>query len=340
MWKASSLSLEDWMLREWGPWEWLRSLRWLQIIKLQSLKHSFPFSSSIIIIIIFLLLFFFEVWECWWCWSQEDHGPPGSSPSWASSDTCPCPLSMASHFTCRQVSLVSFPSYFLNFLGLTASLIVSRNQTPYLHFPQWDKKASRTVFFCQDYSGESKLWCWPLHFTDRVCQYFPKMGQGIIVIFTGFLPPGQCIFPFFSFNRILSLFLQNFHFLMQRNKLWVLENNFRWFHFPNICYSQKHVSVPFILNSWDPWNFPWINRAMDSNSSTRKKEEFSIEIQAPSVPQFRTERPSNLQFDQLQPSDEEFNEGSRAEFGPFMARAAVLDEEYWVGYGLLQTMKC
>eukprot|EP00261_Vitis_vinifera_P008864 XP_002278105.2 PREDICTED: uncharacterized protein LOC100254310 [Vitis vinifera] len=69
--------------------------------------------------------------------------------------------------------------------------------------------------------------------------------------------------------------------------------------------------------------------AMDSNSSTRKKEEFSIEIQAPSVPQFRTERPSNLQFDQLQPSDEEFNEGSRAEFGPFMARAAVLDEEYW-----------
>ncbi|XP_034700539.1 uncharacterized protein LOC117925591 [Vitis riparia] len=69
--------------------------------------------------------------------------------------------------------------------------------------------------------------------------------------------------------------------------------------------------------------------AMDSNSSTRKKEEFSIEIQAPSVPQFRTERPSNLQFDQLQPSDEEFNEGNRAEFGPFMARAAVLDEEYW-----------
>ena len=145
MWKASSLSLEDWMLREWGPWEWLRSLRWLQIIKLQSLNHSFPFSSSIIIIIIIIIIFF-EVWECWWCWSQEDHGPPGSSPSWASSDTCPCPLSMASHFTCRQVSLVSFPSYFLNFLGLTASLIVSRNQTPYLHFPQWDKKASRTVF--------------------------------------------------------------------------------------------------------------------------------------------------------------------------------------------------
>ena len=74
---------------------------------------------------------------------------------------------------------------------------------------------------------------------------------------------------------------------------------------------------------------------MDSNSSTRKKEEFSVQIQAPSIPPFGTERPFNLEFSRLQPSDEEFNEGSRAEFGPFMARAALLDEEYWVSYRLL-----
>lgn len=73
---------------------------------------------------------------------------------------------------------------------------------------------------------------------------------------------------------------------------------------------------------------------MDSNSFTKKKEDFSLEIQAPTVPQL-TGKSSTLQFDRLQPSEEEFIEGSRVEFGPFVVRAAVLDEEYWVGYGSL-----
>ncbi|RVX05374.1 hypothetical protein CK203_013521 [Vitis vinifera] len=123
-------------------------------------------------------------------------------------------------------------------------------------------------------------------------------------------------------------------------------NQTPYLHFPSeirklqeLCFSVKITlekasfdvdhctSQTVFVNTFPKWDKGL--SAMDSNSSTRKKEEFSIEIQAPSVPQFRTERPSNLQFDQLQPSDEEFNEGSRAEFGPFMARAAVLDEEYW-----------
>lgn len=74
---------------------------------------------------------------------------------------------------------------------------------------------------------------------------------------------------------------------------------------------------------------------MDSNSSTRKKEEFSVQIQAPSAPRIGTERQSSLNFSRLQPSDDEFSERNRAEFEPFMARAALLDEEYWVSYGLL-----
>lgn len=62
---------------------------------------------------------------------------------------------------------------------------------------------------------------------------------------------------------------------------------------------------------------------MDSKSfrSTRKKD-LSIE----SIPQ----RSNDMRFDRLQPSDQELLQHDRFEFGKFVAREAILDEEYWV----------
>lgn len=61
---------------------------------------------------------------------------------------------------------------------------------------------------------------------------------------------------------------------------------------------------------------------MNSKSSrTTKKEDLSIV----SIPQ----RSNDLRFDRLQPSDRELLQHDRFEFGKFVAREALLDEEYW-----------
>lgn len=75
---------------------------------------------------------------------------------------------------------------------------------------------------------------------------------------------------------------------------------------------------------------------MDSKSSsyTRKKEELLVELPKPSIPSIpllESSTPSDLRFDRLQPSDQELVQEKRVQFGQFVAREAVLDEEYWVG---------
>lgn len=72
---------------------------------------------------------------------------------------------------------------------------------------------------------------------------------------------------------------------------------------------------------------------MDSKSSsyTRKKEELLVELPKLSIPQLGSSTPSDLRFDRLQPSDQELVQEKRFQFGQFVAREAVLDEEYWVG---------
>lgn len=71
---------------------------------------------------------------------------------------------------------------------------------------------------------------------------------------------------------------------------------------------------------------------MDSKSSgTSKKEDLSTQVLRPVVPQLETLGPSDLKFDRLQPSDQELVHHDRFQFGKFVAREAVLDEEYWVG---------
>ncbi|XP_031267963.1 uncharacterized protein LOC116126398 isoform X1 [Pistacia vera] len=73
------------------------------------------------------------------------------------------------------------------------------------------------------------------------------------------------------------------------------------------------------------------NMTMDSKSSgSTEKQDLSIQLQRPLVPQLETLRPSDLKFDRLQPSDQELVDQDRFQFGKFVAREAVLDEEYWV----------
>lgn len=68
-----------------------------------------------------------------------------------------------------------------------------------------------------------------------------------------------------------------------------------------------------------------------SSSQESKEEEFSIQFQKNLVSQFEPVRssPTNLQFDRLQTPDEIFTGDKKLEFGNFVAREAVLDEEYW-----------
>ncbi|KAL9441946.1 hypothetical protein AB3S75_020449 [Citrus x aurantiifolia] len=65
----------------------------------------------------------------------------------------------------------------------------------------------------------------------------------------------------------------------------------------------------------------WTTRMNSKSSRTTKKEDLSIV----SIPQ----RSNDLRFDRLQPSDRELLQHDRFEFGKFVAREALLDEEYW-----------
>ncbi|KAL5572350.1 hypothetical protein UlMin_021947 [Ulmus minor] len=72
----------------------------------------------------------------------------------------------------------------------------------------------------------------------------------------------------------------------------------------------------------------------DSEPSQKKKmEEISVKLSSSSssssIPQVESLRLPDLQFDRLQPSDQVLIQERKLEFGQFVAREAVLDEEYW-----------
>lgn len=70
-----------------------------------------------------------------------------------------------------------------------------------------------------------------------------------------------------------------------------------------------------------------INRTMNSRPSPDvKKQEFSLQLQKNS-PQITSQ--TRLQFDRKQ-ADQLYVQHKKHEFGQFVAREAVLDEEYWV----------
>ncbi|KAK7281293.1 hypothetical protein RIF29_09131 [Crotalaria pallida] len=71
------------------------------------------------------------------------------------------------------------------------------------------------------------------------------------------------------------------------------------------------------------------NNNNNNNNMKKKEEEVSVQLSKPLIPKVENLRSNNIQFDRLQPSDEELVRENRFEFGQFVAREAVLDEEYW-----------
>ncbi|KAL7193998.1 hypothetical protein ACSBR2_025607 [Camellia fascicularis] len=82
------------------------------------------------------------------------------------------------------------------------------------------------------------------------------------------------------------------------------------------CHKHTCTSLTAALNS------------RPAQSQTNKKEEFSVENQKLSIPQSKTS-PLNLHFNRLQPFDQEIIQEDRIEFGQFVARETLLDEEFW-----------
>uniref|UniRef100_A0A1J3EFA8 N-acetyltransferase domain-containing protein n=1 Tax=Noccaea caerulescens TaxID=107243 RepID=A0A1J3EFA8_NOCCA len=75
---------------------------------------------------------------------------------------------------------------------------------------------------------------------------------------------------------------------------------------------------------------PWRLTINSRSSDTSKKEELSVQISnAPPIPKVDQLRPEGLRFDRLQPPKSEFVQEDRLEFGKFVAREALLDEEFW-----------
>ncbi|WJX24334.1 N-terminal methionine N(alpha)-acetyltransferase NatE [Trifolium repens] len=88
-----------------------------------------------------------------------------------------------------------------------------------------------------------------------------------------------------------------------------------------------------ITSSWNMSMDSKNSSTMNSNSdmkNLKKKDEFSVKLSMTAVRKLDENLSSNgLQFDRLQPLDPELVRENRFEFGQFVAREAVLDEEYW-----------
>ncbi|XP_028751449.1 uncharacterized protein LOC114711247 isoform X2 [Neltuma alba] len=98
-------------------------------------------------------------------------------------------------------------------------------------------------------------------------------------------------------------------------------------------------SFPRIAASWtmtmrDPKNF--------SSGMKNTMEDLSMQLSISTPPAHKVEtlRSGDLRFDRLQPSDHELVGDKILEFGQFVARDAVLDEEYWTAAWLRAESHC
>ncbi|XP_050219061.1 uncharacterized protein LOC126669601 [Mercurialis annua] len=77
-------------------------------------------------------------------------------------------------------------------------------------------------------------------------------------------------------------------------------------------------------------NSPSLTMAMDSRFfKTRNKEELSVNLPAISYPQLENSGLPDLRFDRLQVPERELIHEDKVEFGQFVARDAIIDEEFW-----------
>ncbi|BAT80044.1 hypothetical protein VIGAN_02300400 [Vigna angularis var. angularis] len=88
-----------------------------------------------------------------------------------------------------------------------------------------------------------------------------------------------------------------------------------------------------VASSWtmamDSKFSPTKKNSINNDYSMKKKEELSMQLSTPPISKVEILNSNDLQFDRLQPSDQELGRVNRFEFGQFVAREAVLDEEYW-----------
>ncbi|KAK7303998.1 hypothetical protein RJT34_14966 [Clitoria ternatea] len=96
---------------------------------------------------------------------------------------------------------------------------------------------------------------------------------------------------------------------------------------PNPCKSPR-IGATWVM-AMDSKSSPTMKNSNDTSFNMKKKEEVSVQLSTPPIPKGGTLSSNNLQFDRLQPSDQELARVNRFEFGQFVAREAVLDEEYW-----------
>ena len=141
------------------------------------------------------------------------------------------------------------------------------------------------------------------------------MGLQALINAPELLPHGSCEFQF-SFSFLWELF---FFFLV------------RWFFLACFC------SIFDMNRAMDSKFSSTIKNNSDNDYNLKKKkdEELSVQISTPPISKVETLNSNDLQFDRLQPSDQELGRVKRFEFGQFVAREAVLDEEYWVCYDKL-----
>ena len=107
-----------------------------------------------------------------------------------------------------------------------------------------------------------------------------------------------------------------------------------------LCFFFFLLFLVFNMNrTMESKSSPTMKNNNDNNTDMKKKEELSVQLSRSPIPKVGTLRSNNLQFDRLQPSDEELVRENRFEFGQFVAREAVLDEEYWVCHKLWSNKK-
>ncbi|KAL3004081.1 hypothetical protein AAZX31_08G142400 [Glycine max] len=75
-------------------------------------------------------------------------------------------------------------------------------------------------------------------------------------------------------------------------------------------------------------------RTIDTDFLTKKKKQVSVQLPSLTSP-VSTVRFCDLNFGRLQPSDDELDPHNRFEFGNFVARQALLHEEYWAESALI-----
>ncbi|KAK4774682.1 hypothetical protein SAY86_009617 [Trapa natans] len=77
------------------------------------------------------------------------------------------------------------------------------------------------------------------------------------------------------------------------------------------------------------WCASWTMSSEPKPAHMKKTEGLSLPVGHPPAPQFNRQRSLGLSFNRLKPPEKDLVQKERHEFGQFIAREALLNEEYW-----------